>query len=104
VIKVPNRVIYTTDSGWLIYKGNLNSKSPNGLAEYGEICKFIIDSEYFMGKDYSYGDLAIYNCGMSLPAIKKGQKQNGNIQRWIEAGTNHHITKVVNDLAKMDGA
>lgn len=96
-VRIPNKLIYTTNDAWLIYRGATTSH--DGYAEYRKICAFIKESKYFMKKEYSYGDAYIYNCAMGIKP--KNGTGTGNPEKWIQVGTNHHLTKVVNDLSNI---
>jgi hypothetical protein len=79
-------------------RGNKNNRD-SGLAEYTKICKFVVDSDFFMGADYSDGDTCIEECSKRPKSTSNAGI--GGPQQWIERGTNHHITKVVNDLSSL---
>lgn len=83
---------YTIDDAWYIGKGT--NVRDNGYGQYADICSSLIDSGHFLGKSYSDGDSYIYKCGKSLGST-------GNLTSWRRVGTNHHITKVVRDLANV---
>ena len=90
LIKPAASLRYTIDDAWLIAKGS--NVRDNGFSQYKELCKDIVDSGYFVDKDYSAGDAYIFGCS-------KGTESTGNLTTWRWVGTNHHITKVVTDLA-----
>ena len=81
---------YTIDNAWWIGKGT--NVRDNGFEQYREICKSIVNSPHFCGEKYSRGDAYIKDCS-------DGTGSTGNLPVWRWVGTNHHITKVVNDLA-----
>ena len=61
--------------------------------------KSLMDSKYFMKKEYFWGDGFIADCAKK--EVVKGKTKSGSLTKWLEAGTNHHVTKVVNDLSKI---
>jgi len=81
---------YTIDNAWWIGKGT--NVRDNGFEQYRDICKSIVSSPHFCGAKYSRGDAYIKDCS-------DGTGSTGNLPTWRWVGTNHHITKVVNDLA-----
>ena len=90
-----NNIIYTIDGHWIIYKGSKSNRD-GGSSEYHELSALLMSSKYFMGQDYSWGDNFIVNCAKK--EIIKGKTKPGSLTKWLEAGMNHHITKVTNDL------
>ena len=81
---------YTIDDAWYIDKGN--SVREKGFGQYKKICKKLVMSKHFMGAHYSKADNHIKDCS-------EGKVSTGNLTVWRWVGTNHHITKVVNDCA-----
>jgi len=86
---------YTIDNAWWIEKGI--SVRDNGFEQYRNICRSIIDSGHFCDADYSEGDEYIKECS-------DGGGSTGNLSTWRWVGTNHHITKVVHDVASFDAS
>lgn len=81
---------YTIDDGWLICKGE--NVRDHGFGQYVQICRDVCTSPHFCGAEYSAGDRYIYECS-------KRQQSTGQLTTWRWVGTNHHITKIVTDLA-----
>lgn len=102
ILKPKNRIIYTIDDCWVIYKGLKNFKEKNGASEYHEMSRSLMNSKYFMGENYSIGDKFIVDCAMEKVGKGKNAKPStGNLSTWIGVGINHHITKVINDLSSI---
>jgi Beta protein len=80
---------YTIDDDWLVIKGDSVKKS--GTGQYLTQAKQVVQSQYFLGRDYSKGDLHIDNCA-------KGRIGAGSPTIWNWVANNHHFTKVVSDL------
>jgi hypothetical protein len=94
----PNaKVKYTIDDEWFIAMGSQVKK--NGRAQYKDICREIVlaNPPIFMGSPYSYGDKYIDDCA-------KGTGSTGGTSTWPTVGSNHHITKVVRDVANLFGS
>lgn len=88
----PSAIIkYTTENSWLIVKGGQLFRE--GYSQYCDLSKKIIQSDYFMGENYSYGDKYIYDCAHK---DKDQDKNFGNPTTWVQVATNHHITLMVN--------
>ena len=85
-------VRYTIDDGWLIAKG------PNvrdyGFGQYKQLCNEVVKSTHYCGKEFSSGDRYIYDCAL-------GAAKTGNLTTWRWVGTNHHLEKVVQDVANL---
>ncbi|AKM09149.1 beta family protein [Croceicoccus naphthovorans] len=89
----PN-VRYAIDDAWLIAKAK-RQKSNNNHA-YPGLCGAIIASGRFAGAAFSEGSRYIDGCCL-------GTEKMGNPTTWKWVATNHHITKVVADLATLSG-
>ena len=88
------KIIYTARNTWLIVKGKSFRKNRNQMAT---LCKTIIESRHYCGRDYSAGDKRIYD-------TVHDDAGAGNLGTWKEAGVSHHITLVVNQLSKFRGS
>lgn len=95
---------YTLSDRWHILKGEVGNFS-NCLA-YAHVLK---DLNEFYGKNFSAGDRYIEEKGNYFTIymqeqIKNPQKKisgTGNAQLWIQAGINHHIATVVDQLSNL---
>jgi len=82
---------YTIEDNWLIAKGKKNTRD-HGLGEYVGLCQSVIGSQWYEGPDFSLGDKYINDCGQA-------SESTGNLTTWRWVGTNHHMEKVVRDVA-----
>jgi hypothetical protein len=82
---------YTHDEKWIVSKGKA-LKNSTAYQQYRKLARDIYYSKYYLGEDYSDGDLHIAKC------IREETTQ-GNPNVWIWVGSNHHFTKVLNDLS-----
>jgi len=89
-LKPSASIRYTTDDGWLIIKGS--NVRDNGFKQYQDHCRSVTGSHEYMGPKFSQGDKYIYNCAT-------GAAGTGNLTTWRKVGTNHHLTKVTQDVA-----
>ncbi|MET1531143.1 beta family protein [Burkholderia sola] len=91
------RVKYTIDDEWFIAMGVQVKK--HGRAQYADICRSIVSAmpPIFMGGAYSHGDQFIEDCA-------SGTGSTGGASTWPMVGSNHHVTKVVRDVATLFGA
>lgn len=85
---------YTSDNNYILIKGDTIKKGGLDSRNIVQICDLIINSGYFQGENYSWGDnyIATRNCEC---------ESNGNLSTWRKVGTNHHITFVVNQLSNL---
>lgn len=90
VIKPSATIRYTIDGAWYIVKGS--NVRDYGFDQYQKMSERIINSQYYCGSSFSWGDGYIQNCA-------NGSGSTGNLMMWRQVGTNHHIIKVIQDLA-----
>ena len=95
IVKPSATVRYTIDDNWLIVKGS--NVRDNGFGQYRQLCQDVISSKHYCGSTYSRGDKYIYDCA-------QGTVSTGNLPTWRWVGTNHHLTKVVQDVANLFGS
>ena len=82
---------YTTAGSWLIARGSSFSSHPDGYGQYYSLASDIESSSDFMGQNFSFGDKYISDRAAQLTGT-------GNPGTWITAGSNHHMSFVVNGL------
>jgi len=90
LIKPAASLRYTIGDKWLVVKGK--NVRDYKFKQYIDICKSVVNSGHFDGSNYSLGDEYIFDCGA-------GNKSTGTLTTWRWVGVNHHMTKVVSDLA-----
>jgi hypothetical protein len=91
-VKPSATIRYTIDDKWLIVKG-LNVRD-HEYGQYRGHCRSVMASSHFSGKNFSQGDKYISDCADGLAST-------GNLSTWREVGTNHHLEKVVSDIASL---
>ena len=94
ILKPSATIRYTCDDGWIIAKGA--NVRDNGFGQYRGCSGTVISSPLFLGAGFSPGSDYIEACC-------NGTVSTGNLTTWRWVGSNHHITKVVNDLATLFG-
>ncbi len=87
----PN-IRYTIDDAWMIARARGAPRGSNQA--YPSLCGLVTGSGAYLGRGYSAGSEYIDNC-------RTGAASRGNSTTWKWVGTNHHITKVLDDLAKL---
>lgn len=88
------KVKYTTEEMYYVVKGKRNSRTRQYILGPKDMAKKIVDSDFFYGKDYSYGDSEIYK--KSLPDNKQGNNTN-----WVTYCANHHITVLIDQVSSL---
>jgi hypothetical protein len=90
-IKSSGKIVYATSNDWFVTKGGAFLDNPEQMHGH---CAKIIGEGIFLGAHYSQGDEYIANC-----AAKTAKPSN--LTTWKKVTINHHITLVVDDLAKL---
>jgi len=93
-VKPSATIRYACDDGWIIVKG-VNVRD-NGFGQYRGCSGTVTGSAHFLGSGFSPGSDYIEQC-------RDGIASTGSLSTWRWVGSNHHITKVVADLAMMFG-
>jgi hypothetical protein len=87
----PN-IRYTIEDAWVIVKGK---REKGGTKQtYIRICERLAAADGFTAAGFSQGSAYIHGC-------RAGTEGGGNPTTWKWVGTNHHITRVVHDLARL---
>lgn len=89
-MQISAKIIYTTDTDWIIYKGRSVRKL--GFQQTHAMCAQLILRPEFKGSNFSAGDKYIHDCANQVATC-------GNSQTWKRVGTNHHITLVAIQLS-----
>ena len=93
-IKSAGKIVYTTARSWWVRKGGAFRDNP---AQMHDHCAALVSKDIFKGSDYSSGDEYIAKCAAR-------QEGPSNQPRWKDVAINHHITHVLEDLAKLGAA
>lgn len=88
--KIISSLKYTCDTDFWVHRGDLTG---NGFSCMRDICSTIVSDSRFSGQSFSFGDSYIYSCANG--------GTTGNLESWVVAGINHHLTKVADDLANL---
>ena len=92
-MKPAAKLIYTKPASWATRKGGSFRDDRGQMRGH---CKCVMRDSHFgyRGSGYSEGDHRIMTCAT-------GMEGTGSLGRWKDAGMTHHITMVVEDLAKL---
>lgn len=83
---------YATDDYWVVMKGEaLSNPDGPGYDQYPASARLLMERPEFCGADFSAGDQYIYDVAMTGAGP-------GNPTTWVQAGVNHHMVFVVNQL------
>jgi hypothetical protein len=94
LLKPSASVRYTINDAWLITKGS--NVRDNGFEQFRQRCGDVVTSGNAFPPGYSAGSDYVRGCHAKT-------EKTGNLTTWRWVGTNHHITKVVDDLASLFG-
>lgn len=90
VIRISASIRYTAEEKWIIFRGrNVND---HGFGQFTTLSKQLVRHPAFCGAAFSAGDARIAQCAAG--------GTTGNHETWRRIGTDHHITFVVNQLAR----
>lgn len=93
-IKSAGKIVYTTPTRWWVIKGGAFRDDP---AQMHEHCAALVKDAVFRGGGFSHGDEYIEKCAVR-------SEGPSNQTRWKSVAINHHITQVLEDLAKLFGS
>lgn len=89
----PNaKIRYTISENYVFAIGYQVYTHDDGFGQYHDMANIIVNSPYYMGKDYSWGDKYIYDCSTKNTGT-------GNMGTWVKVGHNHHITFTTHQIA-----
>ena len=83
------KIRYTVDKHFFIVRGHQLKTGEKG-AQYYRLSDILINSQYYLGRNFSWGDEQVYHCSQ--------KKFKGRSQDWIAIDTNHHIKTVLLEL------
>ncbi len=89
-VKPAASIRYTADDAWYVLKGK--NVRDHGYKQYRRLSADLTSSPHFAGRGRSRGDAYIDDCANAIVST-------GNLTTWRWVGTNHHIEKVVRDVA-----
>jgi hypothetical protein len=93
-MRAGGKIRYTTKKTWEIFRGHGLHKGEK-YGQYRSLSKKVIESQFFLGSDYSWGDNYITKCA-------NGNAKTGNLTTWISVDVNHHITMVGEQISSSD--
>jgi hypothetical protein len=96
LVKPAASIRYAINDAWYIVKGK--NVRDHGYFQYFDHCAKLVSSGFFMGDAFSAGDDHINKCAQKI------LKKPGSLTTWRWVGTNHHVQKVVADIATLHGS
>ncbi|MEH2920430.1 beta family protein [Samsonia erythrinae] len=97
-------VRYTGDDDFWVFRGK--KANTYGYDQYGAHSQAIVSHKEYSGPAFSAGDKEIYDYAQVYAQYLKNPTPNhkfGSPEVWRKIGQNHHITKVVDQLANLYG-
>lgn len=96
------KVRYTTNENYWVLKGKRDSITKKMEINYQIMAQTIVNSNNFYGKDYSFGDLEIFERAQGHKINNPEEKVGpGNNTNWVTIAANHHITVVTKELSNL---
>lgn len=94
------KIRYTVAESFYVLRGYSRRKGEKG-AQMHKLCQDLIDSSYFCGSSFSWGDQMVDICANF--GIVSGKKPFvGNPTSWVSIDTNHHVKYVVQEVMEFD--
>lgn len=88
------KVKYTSTSQYIILKGKRDHLRGVMTISYNDLAKQIITSDYYCGKEFSYGD-------EQIDIIAKSADRTGNATNWVTYCANHHIALLLKQTSNL---
>lgn len=88
------KIRHTIDRRYYIVRGHSMQTGEKG-AQMHNLAKTVVESPYYMGEDFSWGDAQILACSQN----KIGP---GNSRKWIAIDTNHHLAWIVAEIEQFE--
>lgn len=85
---------YTTESEFLIYRGELSKSHSLGNGQFVVFASQLITNQKYSGQNFSWGDNRISAIASQLNSMRQTP---GNLETWVQISQNHHIT-IIHDL------
>lgn len=89
------KIKYSTNEYYLCYKGLTNKNKGLSITNVSPLCLDLVNSTYFSGRTFSYGDEYIYNIAHNIA------KSAGNNTTWVTICQNHHIELIVDIISNL---
>lgn len=93
----PNaKIRYTISDNYMFAVGYQVNTHTDGFNQYHTMSDIIVNSPYFLGANFSWGDKYLDDCSKHIVGC-------GNMETWVKVGHNHHISFVVDQIANHYG-
>ena len=83
---------YAIEDSWLILRGIMFRKHPEGYKQYHDLSKDLVDRAEYYDEKFSWGDGRINKCATY-------QTGPGSMAQWVAHNTNHHIVATAKQVA-----
>jgi hypothetical protein len=91
---VNGKIRYTIDKHFYVVRGHSIQIGAKGAQMFG-LARQIVESQYYVGPDFSWGDLQILQ-------RSEGIGNPGNAGTWIAIDTNHHIAHSIAEVLEFE--
>lgn len=93
------KIRYTVEGSYFVVRGYSRRQGEKGAQMHG-LCKSLVDSGYFCGVKFSWGDMMIDKCANY--GTVKGNVFVGNPTSWVAIDTAHHIAYVTQEVVEFE--
>lgn len=88
---INGKIVYTIDLNYFVVRGHPFSREGN-YSHLQVLSKRLIDSIYYEGVEFSWGDNKIFECANRVKDFL------GNLTQWVSIDTSHHIKYVLDEI------
>lgn len=87
------KIRYTEGSKVVIFRGH-KLYDPSDFPQYHVLANRVCKSQYYKGRQFSFGDRYIDNCAKKISG-------SGNLGNWVAADMNHHMEYTTQQMSKI---
>ncbi|MCG0278210.1 MAG: beta family protein [Thermanaeromonas sp.] len=92
---------YTYGDSWHIVRGVRDPRNPYDYTQFHGLSQTLVKmTDIFCGKDFSWGDMKIYECANRV-CTGSSNCNHGNMRSWVPINTNHHLTYVTHQVSML---
>jgi hypothetical protein len=88
------KIRYTIKDNYFIVRGHSRRKGNKG-EQMRDLSQLLVNSPYFMGQHFSWGDQKIAHCGSGIGGV-------GNPTNWVSYDTSHHVNAVITEIFEFE--
>jgi hypothetical protein len=90
------KIRYTIKDHYFVVRGHSRRRGNKG-EQMRDLSRIVVNSPYFMGQNFSWGDQKIAHCSLSIGGV-------GNPTNWVSYDTSHHVHAVLSEIFEFERA